>query len=338
MSLKPVVLAVAAGDNPPDLWGLDHTEVRLADPDQLSRAIVGADALLVWDFTAKGVEAALRKADRLKWIHVSSAGVDHVLSPTVRSGPILVTNARGVLDVAIAEYVLGLILVFAKDFLTTFGNQRRQVWKHRPTARLSGARVLVVGPGSVGQAIGSVLAAVGMRVDAVGRTARGPEGPFGEVFPQSRLADVVGLYDYLVLAAPLTCDTRAMVDARILNAMNCGARIINVSRGQLVVERDLVAALQQGDIAGAALDVVTSEPLTAGSPLWTTPNTIISPHMAGDFFDWRKSLLEVFLENYSRFQRGQPLMNLVDKSLGFAQDKAGSGIQDLEGSGSIESR
>src|SRR5919205_222425 len=332
MSLKPVVLAVAAGDNPPDLSGLDRTEVRLAAPDQISRAIVGADALLVWDFAARGVEAALQKADRLKWIHVSSTGVDHVLSPTVRSAPVLLTNARGVLDAAIAEYVLGLMLIFAKDFLTTFANQHRRVWKHRPTARLTGARVLVVGPGSIGQTIGSLLTAVGMRVDAVGRTARGPEGPFGEIFPQTRLADVVGSYDYLVLAAPLTTDTRGMVDAKILKAMGRGARIINVSRGQLVVEKDLVAALEQGAIAGAALDVVTSEPLTEGSPLWTTPNTIISPHMAGDFFNWRQSLLEVFLENYDRFQRGQPLLHLVDKSLGFAQDRVASrGTKDLEG-------
>jgi phosphoglycerate dehydrogenase-like enzyme len=336
MSLKPVVLAVAAGDNPPDLSGLDCTEVRLADPDQISRAIVGADALLVWDFTAKGVEAALRKADRLKWIHVSSAGVDHVLGPTVRSAPIVLTNARGVLDAAIAEYVLGLILVFAKDFLTTFGNQRRRVWQHRPTGRLTGARVLVVGPGSIGTAIGSLLTAVGMRVDAVGRTARGPEGPFGEIFPQSLLGDVVGSYDYLVLAAPLTSDTRGMVDATVLNAMDPGARIINVSRGQLVVERDLEVALERRDIAGAALDVVTSEPLTKESPLWAAPNTFISPHMAGDFFDWRNSLLEVFLDNFGRFQQGRPLMNLVDKSVGFAQ--VGSGVHDLEGNASIESR
>lgn len=327
MSLKPVVLAVAAGKSPPDLSGLDCAEVRLATPEEIPQAIMGADALLVWDFTATGVEAALRQADRLKWIHVSSTGVDHVLSATVRSSPVMLTNARGVLDTAIAEYVLGLMLMFAKDFVTTLDNQRRQVWRHRPTAGLAGTRVLVVGPGSIGRAIGSLLRCTGMHVDAVGRSARRSGAPFSEVFPQTRLAEVAGSYDYMVLAAPLTEQTRAMVDARTFEAMKPSARIINVARGQLIVETDLLAALTQGSIAGAALDVFESEPLEKGHPLWTAPNTIISPHMAGDFIDWRKALLEVFVDNLRRFQQGQPLMNLVDKSLGFAKDPADSGLQ-----------
>lgn len=327
--MKPITLAVAAGKNPPDLSALGDVDVRMAAPDELGRAARGADALLVWDFTASGVADAVQQQDRLQWIHVSSTGVDHVLTRELRDSSITVTNTRGVLDQAIAEYVLGLMLAFAKDLPGTLRLQAQKQWKHRLTAQLSGSKALVIGPGSIGRHIGSLLGRVGLQVDAVGRTARTTDVDFGAVYAQDRLRDIVGAYDYVILTAPLTEETRGIVDAGVLAAMKASARIINVARGPLIVEAALEAALHEGTIAGAALDVFDHEPLPSTHPLWTAPNIIVSPHMAGDFFDWRTALLDLFLENFSRFQTGRELLNQIDKEAGYVRGHAASGASRL---------
>lgn len=316
---EAITLAVAAGKNPPDLSALDGVNIRMATPEQLPRAVRGADALLIWDFSATGVASAVQEQDRLQWIHVSSAGVDHVLTPELRESGITVTNTRGLLDEAIAEYVLGLVLAFAKDLPKTLQLQQKHQWNHRLTGRLAGAKALVVGPGSVGRCVGELLGKVGVAVDAVGRTPRQGDGVFGSVFAQHCLKEVIGNYGYVILTAPLTAETEGMINAPVLEAMDSAARLINVGRGPLIVEEHLITALNQGTIAGAALDVFQHEPLPPTHPLWTTPNTIISPHMAGDFFEWRAAALEIFVRNLRRFRSGTELLNQIDKEAGYVR-------------------
>ena len=223
-------LAILVADHRPDLPDLDGVDVRLATAEQLPEALEDADALLVWDFSAVGVAAALPTATRLRWIHVSSAGVDRVLSDEIRGRDIVVTNTRGVLDTTMAEYVLSLLLAWVKDLPGTFERQGRRHWEHRPTRRLSGLRTLVVGVGGIGRSTAAMLRAVGVDVDGVGRTARTGEPPFGKVYAQSSLTDVVGDYDAVVVAAPLTRETRGMIDAATLAAMRSSAYLINVGR------------------------------------------------------------------------------------------------------------
>jgi phosphoglycerate dehydrogenase-like enzyme len=169
----------------------------------------------------------------------------------------------------------------------------------------------VVGSGPIGHAIAAMLGVVGITVELVGR--RAAEG----VHAFDALPGLLPAADWLVLAAPLTDATRGMLDATALAALPARARVINVGRGGLVVEPDLVDAVAAGRIAGAALDVVDREPLAGDSALWDLPGVIVSPHMSGDTIGWRHALAEVFTANLARYRAGEPLHNVVDKSLGY---------------------
>lgn len=322
---REVNLAVLVGAHRPDIPELEGVTVRYAVGSGLRKALDGANALLVWDFSATSLADAWPAATSLEWAHLASAGFDRVLTPTVADSGVVLTNSRGVLDAAIAEYVLGLALAMAKDLPGTVLRQSDHRWEHRPTLRLAGTSALVVGPGSIGRAVGSLLAVAGVRVDAVGRSERAVvEGePFGRVHGSADLASVVSGYELVILTAPLTGETRGLVSAAVLAAMGPSTRLINVGRGPLVDERALVEALQHGRLAGAALDVVDQEPLPPGHPLWSCPGTIISPHMAGDVVGWRDELLGLFLSNLRRFQNGTPLVNVVDKSLAYVTARPG---------------
>jgi phosphoglycerate dehydrogenase-like enzyme len=253
-------------------------------------------------------------------VHAASAGVNHVLTPEVVASDLVVTNSRGVFDEPMAEYVLGLALALAKDLPTTLAQQRERRWRHRETERLGDRHVLVAGTGPIGHAIGRKLAAVGMTVTGLGRVARSTDPDLGEVVPMSSLSEVLPEADYVVLAAPLTDETRGMINAKALAAMKPTARLINVGRGPLVVQEDLVEALAAGQLAGAALDVFVDEPLPVSSPLWHLPNVIVSPHMSGDVVGWRAELVTLFADNLSRYREGQPLRNVVDKSRGYVRE------------------
>jgi phosphoglycerate dehydrogenase-like enzyme len=297
------------------------SDVRYATGDDLADVLPGADVLLVWDFRSSALAKAWQGADRLRWVHAASAGVNHVLTPEVVASDVVVTNSRGVFDEPMAEYVLAMALALAKDLPTTLVRQRERRWQHRETERLGGRRALVAGTGPIGRAIGRKLAAVGMTVTGLGRVARAADPDLGDVLPMAALAGVLPEIDYVVLAAPLTDATRGMIDAAALAAMKPTARLINVGRGPLVVPDDLAEALAAGRLAGAALDVFVDEPLPAASPLWEMPNVIVSPHMAGDAVGWRAELVALFSDNLTRYLDGSPLRNVVDKAHGYVREK-----------------
>jgi aspartyl-tRNA(Asn)/glutamyl-tRNA(Gln) amidotransferase subunit A len=269
------VITVLHGDDPPP--HLDHDEVRqVRDVDGLAEALPGTEVLLVWDFLSDAVRDAWPGADTgaLRWVHTASAGVDRLLFPGLLDSDVLLTNSRGVFDAPMAEYVLGLVLAMAKDLPGTLAAQGRHDWHHRETQAVDGTRAVVVGGGPIGHAIARMLGAVGIGVELVGRRAAGGVHAFDE------LPGLLPAADWLVLAAPLTDATRGMLDAAALAALPARARVINVGRGGLVVEPDLVDAVAMGRIAGAALDVVAAEPLAGDSPLWDLPGVIVSPHMS----------------------------------------------------------
>src|SRR5699024_97402 len=237
---------------------------------------------------------------------------------------VTVTNARGVYERTIAEFVLAYVLAFAKDVPGSLELQRQQRWLRRDTETIDGAHAMIVGPGAIGRAIARMLTAVGMTVSGVGRTARDGDPDFGVIHADTALAQVAGQADYLVVIAPLTARTRGMIDARVLTAMAPHARLINVGRGASVVTEDLLAAVRApaGDparIAGAALDVVDPEPLPAGHPLWTAPNVLISSHMAGDTAGWTDRLDAALARRLDAFIAGgtAALADPVDKTRGF---------------------
>jgi phosphoglycerate dehydrogenase-like enzyme len=292
-------------------------DVRHTRAAGLAAALPGSEVLFLWDFWSDAVAGAWEHADALRWVHIASAGVDRLLFPELIDGDVVVTNSRGVFDEPIAEYVLGLVLCFAKDLHTTLRLQADRRWRHRETEWISGARALVVGTGPIGRAIGRRLRAAGLTVGGLGRTGRSGDPDLGEIRPFGDLHDALAGADYVVLAAPLTDLTRDMIDAAALARMRPTARLINVARGQLVVEKALVEALTEGRIAGAALDVFATEPLAASSPLWELPDVIVSPHMSGDAQGWRDRLVELFVDNLARYRDGRELRNVVDKHRGY---------------------
>lgn len=292
-------------------------DVRYASAAELPTALSGADVLFMWDFLSRALEQAWPSADRLGWIHQAGAGVDRILLPGVVGSDVVVTNSRNVFDRSIAEYVLGLVLAFAKDTARTLDLQRRHTWQHRDTEMVDGRTAVVVGVGPIGREIARLLRGVGMSVRGVGRTARMGDADFGEILASADLHDALRDADYAVIAAPLTESTTSMFDAAAFAAMRPTARLVNIGRGEIVVERDLVDALASGRIAGAALDVFETEPLPGDSPLWDMPNVVVSPHMSADFVGWLDALAEVFVDNFRRWYAGEPLRNVVDKELGY---------------------
>jgi phosphoglycerate dehydrogenase-like enzyme len=315
---RPVVavLCERATERPPGLEGLD-VDFRYCSADGLADAVRGARGLLLWDFFSTAVRAVWADAGTVDWIHVTAAGVDTLLFDELRDSDVVVTNARGVFDRPIAEYVLGAVIAHAKDSHRSFDLQRRHEWQHRETRRVAGATALVVGTGGIGREIARLLRAAGMEVRGAGRRARADDLDFGKVVASENLSAEVGGCDHLILAAPLTDETRGLVDADVLDAMKPDAHLVNIARGPLVDESALFAALTEGRIGGATLDVFTDEPLPAGHPLWDAPNVTITAHMSGDVVGWRDTLAAQYAENVRRWLAGEPLLNVVDKKLGY---------------------
>ncbi|CAM5529282.1 2-hydroxyacid dehydrogenase [Streptomyces pilosus] len=316
LEAKPVTvptLLVLDADPLPRLGRLTgRVRVEHADASTLAGRLPAADVLLVWDFASDAVRRAWPgEGPRPRWVHTASAGVDHLLCPELVASDTVVTNARGIFDRPIAEYVAALVLAFAKDLPRTLELQRERTWRHRETRRVAGTRAVVVGSGPIGRAIAGTLGALGVRTALVGRTARsavhGPED----------LDRLMAGADWVIAAAPLTGRTRGMFDTRRFGMMQPSAYFLNVGRGQLVVEEALARALRGRWIAGAALDVFAAEPLTPDSPLWELPGLVVSPHMSGDTVGWRDELGVQFVELYERWAAGLPLVNVVDKQRGY---------------------
>lgn len=306
-------LLVLDADPLPRLGSLTgRARVEHTDASTLAERLPYADVLLVWDFTSHAVRAAWPgEGPRPRWVHTASAGVDHLMCPELAASDTVVTNARGVFDQPIAEYVAALVLAMAKDLPRTLDLQREGVWRHRESRRVAGTRAVIVGSGPIGRTIARTLKALEITTAVVGRTPRtGIHGP-------GDLDRLIARADWVIAAAPLTEQTYGMFDSRRFGVMQPSARFVNVGRGQLVVEDALADALRKRWIAGAALDVFEHEPLGPDSPLWQVPDLIVSPHMSGDTIGWREELGSQFLELYDRWAAGKPLLNVVDKKRGY---------------------
>ena len=318
MQPKPVVTVLAGKEPVAGLADLRReAEVRITDAAGLPAALAGADILYLWDFFADGLRQAWPAAGSLRWIHVPAAGVDKLMFPELVASGVVLTNARGIFDRSMAEHVLGAMLYFAKDFGRASAQQRHRQWSRYATTDLAGAAVLVAGAGSIGRCTARLLAAAGLNVDGLGRTARTGDPDFGTIHASSNFAAVAGEYDYVVLAAPLTPATRGLLSREVLAAVKPTAVLINVGRGALVDEAALEAALRGGELAGAALDVFETEPLPGRSGLWALENVLITPHLSGDAQKQHPAMAQQFAANLAAWKAGRPLQNIVDKELGF---------------------
>lgn len=260
---------------------------------------------------------AVVAAGRLRWIQSSAAGLDHCLVPAVVASPIIVTSASGVLANQVAEHALALIGALCRSLPVFFRAQGAREFIRRPTRDLHGSTVGIVGFGGVGRRVAEVLAPFQVHVLATDWFPVDRPEHVEALWPPERLPDLLAAVDILILAAPLTPHTANMIDRAALARMRRGGLVVNVARGGLVVEEDLADALESGQLAGAALDVTQVEPLPAASRLWALPNCIITPHVAGQSARRIDDMTDFFCANLRRYRAGEPLVNLVDKQLGF---------------------
>jgi phosphoglycerate dehydrogenase-like enzyme len=293
------------------------------EPSAESRRAI-ADAEIYLGF---GMPNALwSAATRLCWIHSASAGVASLLFPAMLASDVALTNSAGIYGEPIAEHVLAGVLFFLRSFDVAGALQRRAEWNSAifgtgaaPIREVSECRVLVVGAGGIGTGVARRFSALGATVTGIRRNPdRGTPPGFHRVTGPAALDAELPSADVLVLAAPLTPETRTLLTRERLALLPPGAIVSNIGRGALVDERALAAALLSGRLRGAALDVFEREPLASDSPLWHLPQVLHTPHVAGVsprlFWD---RLSALFLDNWTRYRAGDPLRNLVDKHAGY---------------------
>jgi phosphoglycerate dehydrogenase-like enzyme len=281
--------------------------------------------------TSDAFDRLLVRAPHLSWVHSATSGVDRALTPASRERGLVVTNARGVFSRPIAEYVLMMILSVSRKLPQLLELQRERTWQPLEGAELRDVTVGIVGLGSIGRAVGALATAFGCRVVAVRRRADagtsslgedGEDRSFGELMldrvggPET-LPELLAESDFIVLAAPLTPETREMINAETLALVKPGSWLINVARGRLIDERALLRALDDGPLGGAVLDTFHDEPLPPDSPFYTMPNVIVTPHTSWSSGRVLDRSVELFCDNLRRFATGEPLLNVVDPNAGY---------------------
>jgi D-2-hydroxyacid dehydrogenase (NADP+) len=294
--------------------------VNLPDYQRVDEEIINAEIVIAWSIRPEQIRAA----KKLRWVHSPAAAVDQLMFPELVNSEIILTNASAVHGPVVAEHVIALIFAQAKKIPAAVSLQQRHVWGQQilwdepPRIREIAGRTLgMVGLGSIGRSVVKTAKALGMRVIAVREhPEKGNEGA-DTVFGPAQIDEVFRQADYVVLAAPVTDQTRTIANAEHLALMKQDACLINVGRGALVDEPALAAALGEKRIGGAALDVFPKEPLPADSPLWDVPNLLITPHTAALTDELWERHYALFSENLRRYRKGKPLLAVVDKRKGY---------------------
>jgi phosphoglycerate dehydrogenase-like enzyme len=252
---------------------------------------------------------ALRNAPSLRWVHAHSSGADRPVYGELRARGVEVTTSSGANAGVVVQTALAGVLMLARSFPQLLAAQREKTWAPLVGSGLprdlAGQTAVIVGWGPIGQGLGTLLSALGLRVIAVRSSAGADSVRFEDIHT------VLPRADWLLLACPLTDRTRGLVDAAALALLPPGARLVNVSRGEVVDEPALIDALRSGALSGAYLDVFAHEPLPPDSPLWDMPHVIVTPHTAGHSDGNEARVAALFLDNLKRWNEGQPLLNRV---------------------------
>ncbi len=257
------------------------------------------------------------RAPNLRWIQISSAGIDRLPDDVLTSG-ITITSASGIHAVPIAEYVLAYMLYFAKSLPTALENKQANRWQSFVAQELYGATLGIVGIGSIGQNVARIAKTFGMRVIAIKRSANGEHSELAdEVLPPTGLPYLLSESDYVLLSLPATEQTRGLIGEAELQAMKPTAYLINIARGSIIDPDALLTALKENWIAGAALDVTSPEPLPLNSELWGLPNVLITPHITPATYRYVDRLVDLFCDNLRRYLDGKPLLNVFDPTKGY---------------------
>jgi len=319
-----ISVLVLANPTDPELALLEelppHTNLAVGNSlEAFTNLAPEADVIVIWSGSGELLRQVFAISPRVRWVHSRSAGLDGVLFPELVEGPVPLTNGSGVFSAPLGEFALGAILYFAKDFRRMIHNQEAGVWEQFDMPEIAGQTVGIAGYGDIGRAVAARVHPMGMRVLALKRhvPAQNTDPLVDRIYgPEGRL-EMISRCDYIVAAAPLTAETRSMIGAAEFAAMKPEAVVINIGRGPVIDEAAMVRALAEGRIKGAALDVFDTEPLPAEHPFYTLPNVLLSPHCADHNPGWLERAMRFFLANFECFRQGRPLLNVVDKQLGY---------------------
>jgi phosphoglycerate dehydrogenase-like enzyme len=259
-----------------------------------------ATVLFNWSGSLALFKQVFAMCPNLVWVHSRSVGLERTLFAEIVRSAVPLTNGAGVFSASLGEFALGAILYFAKDFRRMIRNQMAGVWEAFDVEWASGKTVGIIGYGDIGRAIAQI---------------RDPL--VAETFTPDRRLEMISRCDYVVAAAPLTEETRGMIGEAEFRVMKPTAVVINVGRGAVINEEAMIGALSDRRIGGAALDVFDHEPLPAGHPFYKLENVLLSPHCADHTPDWLDNAMQFFIEQYERLRTDQPLLNVVDKKLGY---------------------
>lgn len=294
--------------------------VHATTADERAKGLADCEVAYTWILNA----AELAQAPRLKWLHTSAVAVETFCLPELFARGVAITNTRAVQAVPIAEHVLAVILGLAKHLPFVLDNQRTARWAQneftgdRLPRLLRGGTLGLIGVGTIGSEIAVRAHGFGMRVVATRRRAgQGIASGIDEVFSTDRLAEMLAQCQVLVIAAPLTPETNALIGATQIARLPKGAVIVNVGRAKILDTDALVSALHSGHLGGASLDVFPQEPLPADHPLWTCPNVILTPHTSGFRQGHWEEVVDLFAENIRRWEKGEALRFRVEPELGY---------------------
>jgi len=323
--MKDNLVLVLSDPGEPQLAMLDElrpaTDIVVGNSGQaFERVAAEAPVVFNWSGSLALLRDVVGMCTDLRWVHSRSVGLERTLFPELTESPVVLTNGRGVFSPSLGEFALAAILYFAKDFRRMVRNQMSGRWEAFDVVPVSGQTVGIVGYGDIGRAVAARVRPMGMKVRAVKRhtsSSPGTDPLVEQVYSPDRRIELLPLCDYVVVATPLTSETHGMIGEPEFAAMKPTAVVINVGRGPVIEERALVKALSNGRIKGAALDVFDQEPLPAEHPFYKLENVLLSPHCADHTPDWLEQAMQFFIEQHKRFRDGQPLMNVVNKNLGY---------------------
>ncbi|WP_395311065.1 D-2-hydroxyacid dehydrogenase [Mycobacterium sp. AMU20-3851] len=305
---------------PEPRWPADHVgtarTLSAEQDDQWTRLLASADVL--FDFDWRRPAETLTQSPRLRWVQATAAGVGTRMATLgLRHTGLTVTTASGVHAGPLAEFALAGILYFARDLPGLAADRRDRLWHPGGVTELAGRHALIVGAGQIGTRIAELLAAFDVTSTGVVRRPRDLGAPFTASLTRDQLAARLPTADILVVAAPITDETEAMIGARQLAALPDGAIVVNVGRGATIDEDALVDALRSARVRAAVLDVTRVEPLPPESPLWDLDSVILSPHAAANAPSENAKIVDIFTDNLRRFLDGSPLRNLYDHAAGY---------------------
>jgi phosphoglycerate dehydrogenase-like enzyme len=288
--------------------------------EQFEEHAFEASVLFNWSGSLALFKKVFGMCGNLRWVHSRSVGLERTLFPELIESTVPLTNGVGVFSASLGEFVLSAILYFAKDFRRMIRNQMSGVWEAFDVSWVSGHTVGIIGYGDIGRAVAERVRPLGMRVLAVKRNAlpsASADPLLEDLYGPERLLEMIPRCDYVVVATPLTAETTGLIGEPEFARMKPTAVIINVGRGPVIDEAAMIGALSSGRIKGAALDVFDQEPLPVGHPFYKLENVLLSPHCADHTPDWLDNAMQFFIEQYERFGKDRPLLNIVNKRLGY---------------------